>query len=337
MKYNENSGDAANYLRQAIPLMVEHKIPPNPINYTLWYNYVAKKLPGLNASIDKEIGRAGTYDENYSELLYNDHILAEDLEDHKKALTSLTEMATTMLTQVNTSTAESDKFEASLSSNISKLESAKSLSDVKDIIDSVSSSTSDMQMATKQFHASLNTAHSEIESLKKELATTRQHAYYDQLTQLYNRHSFDKCLNEAIAENCENLCLIMADVDHFKSFNDQYGHIVGDKVLQAMGAVLNNNSPENGTPARYGGEEFALVLKNCELDKATQVAEHIRGKIEALQIKLRGSDDILDKITASFGVACYTSGECYEQLIERADQALYEAKNNGRNRVEIAA
>src|SRR5690606_30343449 len=125
----------------------------------------------------------------------------------------------------------------------------------------------------------------------------------------------------------------MLDIDHFKQFNDHYGHPLGDRVLQHVGQLMRDLLPPQGMAARYGGEEFCVVLRNCDLKGAHAFAEQLRLKIQALRVKVRRTDKVLDSITASFGLALAEANDNLESLITRADDALYQAKHNGRNQV----
>jgi len=128
--------------------------------------------------------------------------------------------------------------------------------------------------------------------------------------------------------------LVMLDIDHFKQFNDQYGHPLGDRVLQHVGQLLRDLLPPRAMAARYGGEEFCIILRDC-LDNTTvyRFAEQLRLKIQLLRIKVRRTDEVLDSITASFGFALAEQGDTLETLLTRADDALYQAKRNGRNQI----
>ena len=127
---------------------------------------------------------------------------------------------------------------------------------------------------------------------------------------------------------------MILDIDHFKQFNDQYGHPLGDRVLQHVGQLLRELLPPGAFAARYGGEEFCVVLRNCaNLNEVLDFAEQLRHKIQSLRIKVRRTDQILDSITASFGCAMAEEGDTFESLLTRADDALYQAKRAGRNQV----
>ena len=157
-------------------------------------------------------------------------------------------------------------------------------------------------------------------------------ALNDKLTGLHNRNYLTEIGDSKFARakrHSENLSVIICDVDFFKAVNDTYGHLGGDKVLKAIGSLLNENKRAEDFCARYGGEEFVIVLEHCIKDKAKKKAEEIRVAISKLEI-----DGI--SVTASFGVAQIESGhENFEALLKDADEALYKAKEEGRNRVVV--
>ena len=149
---------------------------------------------------------------------------------------------------------------------------------------------------------------------------------------------FERELRSAAAKAMEDgttLCLFMADIDHFKTFNDTYGHMVGDQVLRLVGRVLIEAIRPGDLAARFGGEEFVVVLPECRLDEAARIAERIRERIGEKHVVRRSSGDDLGTVTLSLGVTAYQPGEVVGQLIERADTRLYDAKQAGRNRVAV--
>jgi diguanylate cyclase len=125
----------------------------------------------------------------------------------------------------------------------------------------------------------------------------------------------------------------MFDIDHFKSFNDSYGHLTGDQVLRLVGMSLKQTIKGQDITARYGGEEFAVVLPNTALRQALTVADHIRRAVMAKELKKKSTGEILGRVTISVGVSMLKPDDDTDSLIERADACLYAAKRNGRNRV----
>jgi two-component system, cell cycle response regulator len=163
---------------------------------------------------------------------------------------------------------------------------------------------------------------------------SRWMATTDALTGLLNRRAFlESTIREVARAKRYNdkLSVVLLDVDHFKHINDKRGHAAGDMVLSAVGTLLNRALRTCDIVARWGGEEFVLVLPSTALEGAEQVAERVRELLESANIK-DGNGDIIP-VTASFGVAMYATGETLEQVVDRADRAMYLAKSGGRNRV----
>ncbi len=162
-----------------------------------------------------------------------------------------------------------------------------------------------------------------------------EHAHFDPLTGLPNRRALMDRLRMAWARMQRRggeLSFIMADVDHFKRVNDAYGHSVGDKVLQEVARTIARQCRENDLPARYGGEEFAIVVPDEAVSGAFHLAERCRREMEKVNLPVQGEPI---RPTASFGVADAVGVPSAELLVDRADQALYQAKAAGRNRVAV--
>jgi diguanylate cyclase (GGDEF)-like protein len=163
-------------------------------------------------------------------------------------------------------------------------------------------------------------------------AQTQQLAITDGLTELYRRQPFLEQLAREVARanrSRESLAVLMLDIDHFKRYNDTYGHLEGDRVLAEVAGVLGWQIRGTEIAARYGGEEFAIVLPDTEPAAAPHVAERMRAAVAQVSA-------FADQVTVSVGVATATEGCLPEQLIAAADRALYAAKEGGRNRVEVA-
>ena len=164
--------------------------------------------------------------------------------------------------------------------------------------------------------------------------TVARLARTDALTGLANRRRLHEALQRELARaerTDQPLSTILADLDHFKSINDQYGHIIGDHVLVHAAAVFGSQSRPYDLAARYGGEEFMLLLPGTSTEDALAIAERIRKDVSEIEVP-----GCPQGITISLGVACWREGETPEQFVARADGALYRAKNAGRNRVAAA-
>ena len=175
-----------------------------------------------------------------------------------------------------------------------------------------------------------------IEELRGNLEKVQHEATTDALTGIGNRKFFDIKLRE-MTEKSEReggaVALLMFDVDHFKAFNDNHGHLVGDHVLRLVASTLKDSVKGRDVVARYGGEEFAIILSGADLRNAFKVADDIRKSVAQRRIIRKSSGEVFAKVTISAGVALYRPGEALDDLIERSDAALYRAKDAGRNQV----
>jgi diguanylate cyclase (GGDEF)-like protein len=186
--------------------------------------------------------------------------------------------------------------------------------------------------ANDHLEQELASAKTQLEAHAKQIEAHMAEARTDGLVGVANRRAFD----EELARQCSSLeqegkpfYLLLLDVDHFKQFNDRHGHQAGDEVLRGVGRILAESAREQDFVARYGGEEFAILVPDVALDEAQLAAEHFRSAVEAGKFEYEG---LQLQVTASFGLAEAAAGQAPETLIQRADEALYAAKKNGRNR-----
>jgi len=183
--------------------------------------------------------------------------------------------------------------------------------------------------------------HYNIKRLQEELKATNRRleelSNTDGLTKLYNRRYFMELLElefQRAHRYQSKFGYVMMDIDHFKDFNDNYGHLLGDRILYEIAQILQENLRVNDVVGRYGGEEFALFMPETDLKGALVVAERYRKRVEDF-VLVEGGKKF--KVTISLGVACYPNPgiNSVDDLIRLADNALYKAKRNGRNRVEV--
>jgi len=177
----------------------------------------------------------------------------------------------------------------------------------------------------------------EIETLRGQLDRAEREARQDPLTGIGNRAQFDGTLQGALlraGREDQPLSLLMLDMDHFKRFNERHGPAIGDQVLKLVAHLLTQTARENGgEAARFGGEAFALLLRGCALPRASQIADRLRLQVAGKTVRNRRTGEIFGQVTLSIGVAFYRPGESAAQLVNRADEAVYLAKAEGRNRV----
>ncbi|WP_429122576.1 GGDEF domain-containing protein [Aeromonas veronii] len=327
---------SAAYLKQAVPLMIKYQIPTTPDNYHLWYNYVSASMPELNQAIDQAVKMQGTCSLTTCERLYHQYLAAQDEKQMEAMKLSLAAMANELGHSMQDAISDTGMFQEMLDKSFDKLsridDEGFSLEDTMGILRELVRESRDVRMSTMHFRNQLSNAEKEIKELRAALNETRKLANEDALTNLLNRRAFDLEL-EGLIRSQHPFSLILADIDRFKNFNDEYGHLLGDQVLRAFSKRLRDACKEGVTAYRLGGEEFAMLVPHRSLALARQMAESMRRAIERMSILDRKSGRRIDHITASFGVGEFNGQESPDCLVERTDKLLYKAKELGRNRV----
>jgi diguanylate cyclase len=210
--------------------------------------------------------------------------------------------------------------------------------DSRALIETVLASTRQMEAHARALEQQLQESAAELNALRETLEQVRSDAMTDNLTGVANRKRFELELARLAAEADRTrrpMCLIMADIDHFKRVNDTWGHQTGDQIIRFVATVLQRAAREGDLIARYGGEEFAILLALANAAEAQSIAETARRAIEQKKLVRRSTNEDLGAVTMSFGVAQRAQGETADDLIDRADRKLYESKNKGRNRVTV--
>ncbi|MES1200507.1 MAG: GGDEF domain-containing protein, partial [Pseudomonadota bacterium] len=207
---------------------------------------------------------------------------------------------------------------------------------IRQIVSSLAAATLDMANHNQRLTEQLQKSTGEIETLRTSLESVRVESLTDSLTGLANRRMFDETLrmriSEARAQRTE-LCLLMCDIDHFKRFNDTWGHHTGDQILRFLASTLQSHGRGDHLIARYGGEEFGVIMPRTNLKIAAQTAEALRNVIQTKRLRRRSTNEDLGQVTISVGIARLQPGDTPQGLVERSDACLYASKRNGRNQV----
>ena len=317
-------------------LLKRGQIPPYPQFYELLYTYATGVNPSLNQRIN-EIFRDGSASAELAERLYNEFLKSQDANER---ISNVSERMATRIEAVHeaidTAMATANAYSGSLQEASGDLGHAEMTeSELRIMAQRLLGETRRMQDANHQLENKLEASRDDIASLQRDLDEVRRESMLDPLTKIFNRKSFDDGMIKAFAEaeRGTTFSLILVDIDHFKNFNDTWGHQTGDQVLRLVAMTLKSNIKGKDIAARYGGEEFAAILPDTDLHGALIVAENVRKAIQAKELLKRSTNEKLGRITASFGVAVYRAGDTPSSLIERSDRCLYAAKHAGRNRV----
>ena len=336
MRYRESKPHSAELLRLALAQMGQHDAAFNPVTFAVWYEHVAGTNPKLSQDIERrKITEARLGDETVHSL-YREHVaeLDEAAAEHvsggfRRVLQNLADSAARTS---DSASAFSEKLGA-LNRTLRAVAPAELALQVDDVL----SSTAVMQSSVRALEQEVASSRHEIEQLRADLQRTRQEAVLCPLTHVLNRKGFDDALRALLAQaqgSGSPSCLVMIDIDHFKRVNDGYGHLMGDRVLEALGEILRRTACDPGTAAaRYGGEEFALLLPGSTVARAVELAESVLAGAKRMKIRQRNSDKVILTVTVSAGVAAAQPGDDAAALISRADAALYRSKQAGRDRV----
>ena len=336
LEFPEDTSLASRYVKQALPMMIKNKIAPNPCNFALWYAYVSKRDLLLNKTLDVTIKETGTCPEIVSRELFKKHVIKEEIALQKSLQDTLSNVVQELVSSVNDTKNQTDTYTQYLETSLNEILADPDPIHVQETVKNLIKTSKDASLLANDFQSQLQTAEAEITALKQQLDQREEDAYLDALTKVGNRRAFDRRLMELFKNADAATTLVLVDLDHFKNLNDSYGHLMGDKVLQGVAKVMQKTCPNNALAARYGGEEFAFLIQG-DAEAGANVAEQTRQLLGKLLLRKKSDGQVIDNITASFGVAQRVAGEYPEQLIERADKALYEAKEAGRNRVAMAA
>ncbi|ODT69187.1 MAG: hypothetical protein ABS75_17885 [Pelagibacterium sp. SCN 63-23] len=327
---------ALGYANAAFDLLKRSGIPPYPQFYELLYTYATGVNPSLNSRINA-IFRDGTSPStDLAETLYNEFLKSDVNERMSSVSARMHARIEAVHEAIDSAMTTANAYSGSLQSAGGDLERELTAETLRELSVRLLAETRRMQDTNRQLEIKLEASRDDIAALQRDLDDVRRESMLDPLTKVANRKSFDDGLVDAIDESIrtsEPLCLLLLDIDHFKNFNDTYGHQTGDQVLRLVAMTLKSNIKGKDLAARYGGEEFVAILPSTDLRGAVIVAENVRRAIQAKELLKRSTNEKLGRISASFGVAQFCQSDTAVSLIDRTDRCLYAAKRAGRNRV----
>ncbi len=334
--------DAYRLARAAVEGMEEHKIWPTPLNFELWVHYVGYPESPLSLAIKQLLHDGEAITEAVAEGLAAEYLpkarLNEEIRDAGDKLNEQLENIAAAIKVAQKSTDAYGKALAGATEELSSPEIVDTEGMVR-LVQSLAGATKKVQRENASLEKRLNASTNEVGRLREHLEQVRREAMTDALTTLANRKALDDGLTRQCAEADETaapLTMAIVDIDHFKRFNDTWGHQTGDQVIRYVASVMARLGDPPRLSARFGGEEFAVLFPTERMAEVARELDAIRREIGSRTLKRRSTNEDLGAVTVSVGVAEYLRGEGPGAFVERADAALYASKRAGRDRVSCA-
>ncbi|MGL4634698.1 MAG: GGDEF domain-containing protein [Beijerinckiaceae bacterium] len=316
-----------------------HRTAAYPRAYELWYTYVTGHHPALMRAINdllRKFGRVtqSELDDIYDRFINTNRFTAEA----ERATVRLLSQMDTVGDALASAKTEINEYRGTLNGSVDEMEQGIGEDRLRAIISDLMASTRNMSRLNAKLSEQLGEAKTEVVELREALESIRTESQIDPVTTLANRMFFDTALADSLRHaqrTGDDLSVLMTDIDHFKKFNDTYGHLTGDQVLRLVAMSIKQNVKGLDTAARFGGEEFAVILPGCDLRGALHVGEQVRKAVMSRELVKRSTGENLGRVTISIGVATFRKDDTPTTIVERADMALYAAKRGGRNMVVV--
>lgn len=335
LEYPQTPEQASEHLRLTLAFLGKHQLPPDPLHFTLAYEYLLDRDPALKQALDQLLAQGPMSHESAIEL-YRRFILDNNERRLDEIRNEMRSVIVDTIAGVDEASQHAELTATNLTVTSRRLSQDASVDDLRVIVSEVVTETRNLAQNSLTIKQMLDDTRHEIDNLREELDRTRQQANTDPLTGLLNRRGFEAAMQLACNEAAhyqQALTLLLIDIDHFKNINDTFGHLAGDKVLRNIGTILSANIKGKDTVGRYGGEEFAILLPSTSLANGRQVGEILRMNIERSRHRSVVAGQEIGTVTVSIGATEYAFGENTDMFLKRADDALYESKRSGRNRL----
>ncbi|KAA2235352.1 GGDEF domain-containing protein [Salinarimonas soli] len=321
---------------RALELMRTYGASASPRSYEVWYTYVTGERPAMNDALKRVVTERGTITEAEVEALHAAHVSPQRFtaEAEKTSASVIVEIDDVM-EMIDLALGSTERYGESLQAMSAEVSGGVDRKRVREILEALVVATKDVSATNRTLEARLKETRGEIESLRETLESVRIETLTDPLTGIANRKHFEemlvKSIDQSIVEQAP-LSLIVIDIDHFKRFNDTYGHLTGDQVLRLVSMTMREQIKTKATLARFGGEEFGIILPHTNLEGALTAAERVRVSVMGRELVKRSTGESLGKVTVSLGVATLRRGDTSVSMLERADQCMFASKRGGRNR-----
>ena len=336
MKFAEKPTQSAEYLRQAIPLMIKYKITPNPLNYALWYTYVSKRAPKLNLELEKALEIYGTCPTLLSDKMFNEHLIKDETNDAAGFESKVVSLVNDLHNKAGVANQRAAQFQTVLDKSLTQLRNQQSKMSNEQIIDTLCASTRSISQSNLDFQAQINAAQDQISRLKAELKKNSNDPRIDPETQLFNRQVFDTEIQQLVQLPAGTIVsLALFEINNFSQFNRIYGQPMSDKIILFIANLLSNQCKSPSMALRYSDTEFAIILLGSDLIKTLAVTESMRSKVKSIRLRQKNSSAINNSLSLSIGVTQMREEDESDSLLNRALKALSLANAAGGNKIIV--
>ena len=321
----------------AMELMKQQGVEPTPAHYEVCFQHVSGVQPDLSCEVNRQIA-AKTFNSASCAEMYARHFAksapsAQQLE----ASESIARELSGVVAALRDGGEYSSQYAHVLSEAATAFDGQLEPQGLRVMVNGLAQATREMVRRNGELAQKVVASGQQVDALQSALRDVNIKACTDGLTGLANRRAFDEALARRVAESASELCLLICDIDHFKRFNDKWGHLVGDQVIRFIAHVLQQHAGGEFLAARYGGEEFAIIMPRTGMHRAQAIAGAIRQAVKSKTLTRKSTGDVIGGVTLSIGVARRRSGEDATAVISRADRCLYASKQAGRDQVTIDA
>jgi diguanylate cyclase len=329
--------------QNAIHQMEVLYVRPTPENYSIWYNYFSRVNPELAHEIDHRLEKNLPFDDEFLRFLENKYL--ESVQSNPLVLARINDNAQKVehtqvvlsdaLSIITSIISDASEQNEAIQNKLDNIIQNKENHDISSILEAMVTVAKEMKKSTVGLKNKLEESRKDVEKLENRLNEISVEAEKDFLTGVYNRKSLEKYIEQLTSEariSNEPLSMLAIDIDHFKQFNDNFGHLIGDEVIKMTARLITDMVKGKDIVARFGGEEFFVLLPNTTIGGANIVAESIRQTIARKELKNRSTGETYGVIHVSIGVALFRpESDSSESWMKRADDALYRSKKSGRN------